>query len=102
MRSECMIFDRNKNLLISLGAFAAIIWIVLVYSHAIIFSSNTLFSTDFYKFYQSALFYFEGLNIYGKIVRPLTPAEVTFMHGTILILSSDLNPPFFTLILLPT
>ncbi len=102
MRSECMIFDRNKNLFINLSACAAIIWIILVYSHALIFSSKILFSTDFYKFYQSALFYFEGISIYGKIVRPLTPAEVAFMHGTILVLSSDLNPPFFTLLLLPT
>lgn len=102
MRAECMMFEKNKNLFVLLSSLAALAWIVLVYGHAIIVSSNSLFSTDFYKFYQSALFYFEGQNIYDKIIRPLTPAEVAFMHGTILILSSDLNPPFFILLLLPT
>ena len=69
MRAECMIFERNKNLLIMLGGFAALIWIIVVYGHALLVSSNSLFSTDFYKFYQSALFYFEGQNIYDKIIK---------------------------------
>lgn len=102
MRSECMVIDRNKNILLTLGAFAALLWIIIVFGHALFISANTLFSTDFYKFYQSALFYFEGQNIYDKIIRPLTPPEVLFMHATTLVLSSDLNPPFFTLLLLPS
>ncbi len=102
MRAECMMFEKNKNLFVFLGSVAALTWIILVYGHAIMVSSETLFSTDFYKFYQSALFYFEGQNIYDKIIRPLSPPEIAFMHGTILTLSSDLNPPFFILLLLPT
>ena len=103
MRVDSMIFEKDKNfLLLFIGAIAALIWITLVYGHTLIISSASLFSTDFYKFYQSALFYFEGQDIYDKIIRPLSPAEVAFMHGTILVLSSDLNPPFFTLLLLPT
>ncbi len=102
MRAEWMITEKNKKLLVFLGGCIALIWIISVYGHALFVSSNSLFSTDFYKFYQSALFYFEGQNIYDKIIRPLTPAEVAFMHGTILVLSSDLNPPFFILLLLPT
>lgn len=97
--SQLRQIDKNKVLIIA--SIFAILIIIAVYSNALVISANTLYSTDFFKFFQSAQFYFEGQNIYDKIIRPLTPAEVSYLHAKTLILSSDLNPPFFTLLLLP-
>ena len=90
-----------KNHLLYFCSFLALILITLVYAHKILIASNNLFSTDFFKFYQSARFYFQGQDIYDKILRPLTAAQAAVLHSKNLILPSDLNPPFFSLILLP-
>src|ERR1700761_1379623 len=71
--------------------------IISVYVHQIILASNNLFSTDFFKFYESARFYFDGQNIYSNIIRPLNPMEAFSIHNGMqhLIIPGDLNPPFF-------
>ncbi len=96
-------FVKYKNTLLYYGCYAAFIFIIGVYVHQIIISSNNLFSTDFYKFYQSVRFYFDGQNIYSNIIRPLKPIEALSLHHTLprLILPSDLNPPFFIMLLTP-
>lgn len=91
----------NPHWIMQIAGFIVLIVITIIYGHVIIHAANNLFSTDFFKFYQSTQFYFEGQSIYDKIIMPLNPVDAAFFQQKILILNSDLNPPFFTLILLP-
>lgn len=91
----------NFQKLLYLLGLMLLIGIFLIYAHVIMNAARILFSTDFFKFYQSTQFYFEGQNIYDKIIRPLNPADAAFFQQKILVLNSDLNPPFFTLLLMP-
>ena len=93
--------EKHKNTLLFYGGIIAIFIISIEYAHQLLIAANNLFSTDFYKFYQSTRFYFDGQSIYDKIIRPLNPVEAIALHNTSFILPSDLNPPFFILILLP-
>lgn len=93
--------EKYKKPLLYYGGILAIIVISFFYIHQILIASNNLFSTDFYKFYQSTRFYFSGQDIYAKIIRPLNPAEALALHSNSFVLPSDLNTPFFILLLLP-
>lgn len=96
-----IVSEKYKKLLFYYSGIIAVIIISFFYIHQILIASNNLFSTDFYKFYQSARFYFDGQNIYAKIIRPLNPTEALALHSNSFILPSDLNTPFFILLLLP-
>lgn len=91
-----------KRTLLSLCAVFLLIFIIMVYTHTLLISSHYLYHTDFFKFYQSARFYFSGQNIYDQVIYPLNAYEVTIWHSKFLLLNKDLNPPFFTILLLPT
>jgi hypothetical protein len=93
--------EKYKKPLLFYSGLLAVICITIIYTHQILIASNNLFSTDFYKFYQSTRFYFAGQDIYAKIIRPLNPTEALALHSTSFILPSDLNSPFFILLLLP-
>lgn len=91
-----------QRLLLIVGALIAITCIITVYSNILLISSHYLYHTDFFKFYQSARFYFSGQHIYDKVMYPLNDYEISIWHSKVLALNSDLNPPFLTLLLLPT
>lgn len=91
----------NRTTLLIIAGFLMLGVIINVYSSGLIYSAKLLYSTDFFKFFQSAQFYFEGQDIYDKIIRPVSATESSYLHIKTLILSSDLNPPFFTMLLLP-
>lgn len=94
-------YIKYKDSLLYYCGILALIIITFVYINQIIIASNNLFSTDFYKFYQSVRFYFAGQNIYSDIIRPLNQIESLALHKTHIILPSDLNPPFLTMLLTP-
>jgi len=56
-------------------------------------------ASDFFKFYESALFYFSGQDIYSSDIIELRAVGAT--TSTWVTANGNLNPPFFTLLLLP-
>lgn len=91
-----------NKLISTLIALILILLIIAIYCHTLYISSHYLFHTDFFKFNQTARFYVEGQAIYDKIIYPLNDYEKSFWHSASLTLNNDLNPPFFTILLLPT
>lgn len=94
-------YIKYKNPILFYCGILALMIITGVYIHQIIIASNNLFSTDFFKFYQSVRFYFAGQNIYSDIIRPLNYVESLALHKTHIILPSDLSPPFLIMLLTP-
>jgi hypothetical protein len=78
-----------KQISVWLFSAGVLFFTLVVYFKRIAVASGDYGNTDFYKFYESVLFYFSGQNIYsGVIVKSI-------------FLNANLNPPFFTFLLLP-
>lgn len=99
MKDSLFKFERYHLNLFYYFSLIALFLITLNYAYQILISSQHLFSTDFYKFYQSAHFYLNGQNIYNPIIRKF--AHTNTSNNVNLVLPSDLNPPFFIMLLIP-
>lgn len=89
------------NSLIQYCGYLALTLVTYKYAHQIFLASQNLFSTDFSMIYHSVQFYYSGQNIYSPVIRPLNVAQAAVLHKTSITLFSDLNTPFFILLLLP-
>jgi len=62
-----------------------------------IFAGGFYGASDFFKFYESTVFYFSGQDIYSNDIVQMKMHDIT----TWVTSDGNLNPPFFTLLLLP-
>jgi alpha-1,2-mannosyltransferase len=78
-----------------------LLFIILVaYFKRTIVAGGVYGASDFFKFYESALFYFSGQNIYSNDIIELRSTTAA-VSSTWVTANGNLNPPFFTLLLLP-
>ena len=79
---------------------ALLLFIILVaYFKRTVVAGCVYGASDFFKFYESALFYFSGQDIYSSDIIELR--GVGSATSTWVTANGNLNPPFFTLLLLP-
>jgi len=88
-------FLQYKNTLVTLLSLSIIALATLLYILRVKVSGHYYGNTDFFTFYESMRFYFSGQNIYSPIL-----IENDKLHS-ILTKYGNLNPPFFTILLLP-
>lgn len=86
-----------KRFLLWIAALIILLVCLVGYFKRTIFSGGFYGSSDFFKFYESALFYFSGQNIYSNDIVEMKSHLITSWVTS----DGNLNPPFFTLLLLP-
>lgn len=73
----------------------------LIYAHQINQNKDNFLYKDYGKFYQGARFALEGKSIYSKIFLVMKPTAATQGKPQLKPAAGLLNPPFFTLLILP-
>lgn len=88
---------RLKQLSLFFVSLALLFFILVVYFKRAMMSGLAYGQTDFYKFYESVLFYFSGQNIYSNVIVEYKGATATAWITA----NANLNPPFLTFLFLP-
>ncbi|HEV2613974.1 MAG TPA: glycosyltransferase family 87 protein [Gammaproteobacteria bacterium] len=84
------------RLSVSLFSLGIIFFTLVVYFKRTLISSESHGLTDFYKFYESVLFYFSGQDLYNNTFAAIvTPVISVWVRS-----DGNLSTPFFTLLLL--
>ncbi|HEV2613976.1 MAG TPA: glycosyltransferase family 87 protein [Gammaproteobacteria bacterium] len=86
-----------KRISLFLLCFILLFVTLVVYFKRAITSGAYYGATDFYKFYESTLLYFSGQNLYSNLIIELKGP----LYSEWVSANGNLNPPFFTLLLLP-
>ena len=93
------------RLTLNILALITIVSLIIVQIKRAALSGHCYGGTDFFKFYQSVIFYFSGQSIYStsivKINTEFISQGVTTIIHPWIASNGNLNPPFFTLILMP-
>ncbi|HEV2613975.1 MAG TPA: glycosyltransferase family 87 protein [Gammaproteobacteria bacterium] len=83
--------------LLFFSALMLFVTVVISFKRVLV-SGNYFGASDFWKFYNSVLFYFSGQNIYTNAFVVNKASSMASIWGQA---DGNLNPPFFTLLLLP-
>ncbi len=90
-----------KRILLITSAVVLLGVCIFGYLKRTVFSGGYYGSSDFFKFYESTLFYFSGQNIYSSDIVEMKTHVLTSVVTSWVTSDANLNPPFFTLLLLP-